>query len=104
MMILGYQRAPFVNVWFPPAWGIHLNNLLMLLSVAFFGMGKSRGRARSWLRHPMLTGVVVWAVAHLRVNGDLATVLRLRPEQMPSHRQPCRGSIWSQSSGWLDQH
>lgn len=75
MMILGYQRAPFVNVWFPPAWGIHLNNLLMLLSVALFGMGKSRGRARSWLRHPMLTGVVVWAVAHLLVNGDLASVV-----------------------------
>jgi uncharacterized membrane protein len=75
LLIIGYRGAPLVAVWTPPALGVHLNNLLMLGAVALFGMGNSKGRARAWLRHPMLTGVVVWAVAHLIVNGDLASIL-----------------------------
>ena len=27
LMIVGYRRAPFVPVYDPPAWGMHLNNL-----------------------------------------------------------------------------
>jgi uncharacterized membrane protein len=75
LMVVGFRAAPFVPIYAPPAWTVHLNNLLMLGAVALMGMGRSRGRARSWLRHPMLTGVMVWAVAHLLVNGDLASLL-----------------------------
>jgi uncharacterized membrane protein len=52
LMVIGYRAAPFTAVYDPPAWTIHLNNLLMLAAVALFGMGRSKGRARSWLRHP----------------------------------------------------
>lgn len=75
LIVVGYRRAPFVGIYDPPSWGIHVNNLMMLGAVALMGAGRSRGRARSWLRHPMLTGVTVWAVAHLLVNGDAASLL-----------------------------
>jgi uncharacterized membrane protein len=75
LMVLGYRGAPFVALYDPPAWGVHLNNLMMLGAVALTGMGHSKGRARSWLRNPMLTGVIVWALAHLIVNGDLASLV-----------------------------
>lgn len=75
LMVIGYRGADFVNVWYPPAWTVHLNNLLMLIAVFLFGMGSSKGRARSWFRHPMLMGFATWAVAHLLVNGDLASVV-----------------------------
>ena len=75
LLILGYRAAPYVALYTPPSWGIHLNNLAMLAAIALMGMGKSKGRARSWLRHPMLTGVVVWGLAHLLVNGDMASLL-----------------------------
>jgi uncharacterized membrane protein len=75
LIIVGYRRAPFEPVYDPPSWGIHLNNLLMLGAVALMGAGRSKGRARSWLRHPMLTGVIVWAIAHLLVNGDVASLV-----------------------------
>lgn len=75
LVIIGFRQAPFVPVYDPPSWGIHLNNLLMLGAVALFGAGHSKGRARSWFRHPMLMGVMVWAVAHLLVNGDLASLV-----------------------------
>jgi uncharacterized membrane protein len=75
LMVLGYRRAPVVPVYAPPSWGIHLNNLAMFLAVGLMGAGRSKGRARSWLRHPMLTGVTVWAIAHLLVNGDAASLV-----------------------------
>lgn len=75
LMIFGYRAAPFTPVYDPPGWGVHVNNLAMLAAVALFGMGASKGRARSWLRNPMLTGVLVWAGAHLLVNGDAASLL-----------------------------
>lgn len=75
LIVVGFRRAPVLPVYDPPAWGIHVNNLLMLAAVALMGMGRSRGRARSWLRHPMLTGVIVWAVAHLLANGDEASII-----------------------------
>lgn len=75
MMVIGYRGAEFINVWFPPVWTVHLNNLLMLFAVILFGMGSSKGRARAWLRHPMLTGTLVFAIAHLLVNGDLASIV-----------------------------
>lgn len=75
LMIFGYRDAAFVNVWFPPVWAIHLNNLLMFFAIGLLGVGHSKGRIRSLIRHPMLMAVVVWAVAHLIVNGDLASII-----------------------------
>jgi len=71
---LGYRQAEVVPLWFFP-WAVHLNNLLMIIAVILFGLGSSKSRARGWLRHPMLTGALVWAVAHLLVNGDLASLV-----------------------------
>jgi len=75
LMVVGYQRAAFVNLWFPPAWTVHLNNLLMLLAVFVYGMSATTGRLRGAMRHPQLTAVKIWAVAHLLVNGDLASLI-----------------------------
>lgn len=75
LIIVGYRQAPVESVWFPPSWTVHLNNLLMLIAVALLGLGHSKSRARAWVRDPMLTGVVLWAVAHLLVNGDVASIV-----------------------------
>jgi uncharacterized membrane protein len=75
LMVIGYQNAAFVNVWFPPVWGVHLNNLLMLIAVGLLGASHSKGNAKRFVRHPMLLSVVVWAIAHLLVNGDLASLV-----------------------------
>jgi len=75
LMVIGYRRAEFVNLWYPPAWTVHLNTLLMLLAVALMAARDFRSGLRRYIRHPMLTGVKTWAVAHLLVNGDLASVV-----------------------------
>ena len=75
LMILGYRGAAFVPVWTPPAVLTHINNLLMLLAVFLFFVGGAKGKIAQRFRHPQLTAVKTWAVAHLLVNGDVASIL-----------------------------
>lgn len=75
LMVIGYRRAEVVPVYTPlPGMG-HLTDLLMLVSLFLFGAAHGKGLVRARLRHPMLLGVIVWAVAHLLVNGDLASIV-----------------------------
>lgn len=75
MMVYGYRWADYVPVYEPPSWTRHLNNLLMLVAVALLGVGNSKSRLRPMMRHPMLWGFALWAIAHLIVNGDLASLI-----------------------------
>ena len=75
LMVLGYRAAEWVPVYTPlPGMG-HANNTLMLVSLFLFGVGGTKGTLYPKIRHPMLWGVVVWAVAHLLVNGDQASLV-----------------------------
>ncbi len=75
LMILGYRWAEYIAVWSPPSFMIHINNLLMIIAVFVFATAHTKGRLRGWTRHPMLISVIIWAVAHLLVNGDAASLL-----------------------------
>ncbi len=75
LMVIGYRGSDVTPVYTPFAGAGHLNNLLMIAAVICLGMGSSKGRMRTWLRHPMLTGVAIWATAHLLVNGDIASLI-----------------------------
>lgn len=75
LIVVGYRSSPYVALYTPPGWTIHLNNLLMLISVFLFGAANAPSRVKRYLRNPMLTGVLVWAAAHLLVNGDLAALI-----------------------------
>ena len=48
---------------------------MMVAAVFVFAIGHTKGRLRGRLRHPMLTSVKIWALAHLLVNGDLASII-----------------------------
>lgn len=75
LIVLGFRGAPVVDVWYPPVFLNHVNNLLMLLAMYMFGVGAVKGRLAQIIRHPQLTAVKTWAVAHLLVNGDLASMI-----------------------------
>ena len=75
LMVIGYRGTDFVHVYETPSWTVHINNLLMVIAVVLTGAGNSKSRLRDKMRHPMLAGVRVWAIAHLLVNGDLASIL-----------------------------
>lgn len=75
LMVIGYRMADPVFLWAGPDWLVHVNNLLMVVAVLLLGLGRSKSRLNGVLRHPMLTGVLLWAVAHLLVNGDTPSLV-----------------------------
>jgi uncharacterized membrane protein len=75
LMVIGYRMAETTVLWTLPAWVWHINNLLMVLAVILLGLGRSKSRLNGLMRHPMLTGVILWSVAHLLVNGDTASLV-----------------------------
>jgi len=75
LMVIGYRGTEFINIWSPPAFMVHINNLFMLIAFYLFSPAAKRGKLIYGMRHPMLTGFKLWAVAHLLVNGDLASIL-----------------------------
>lgn len=75
LMTVGFRATPYLHVWSPPAFLTHVNNLLVLMAIYFFTPAAKRGVILNGVRHPMLTGFALWAIAHLLVNGDLASIL-----------------------------
>jgi uncharacterized membrane protein len=75
LMVIGYRGAESEFLWGRSAATTGINNLLMIFSVALLGLGSSKSRFNGALRHPMLTGVIVWSLSHLLVNGDVASVV-----------------------------
>lgn len=75
LMVLGYRIADPDFLWALPGWAFHLNNLLMVIAVILFAASMGPNRIRANYRHPMLTAVAVWSVAHLLVNGDVPSLV-----------------------------
>ena len=75
LMILGYLRAETRVLYALPLWTWYLNNILMFIGLVLIDSGKFQGVIRTKVRHPMLLAIVIWASAHLLVNGDLASVI-----------------------------
>ena len=72
----GMARAQPVPLWTPPPWTRHLAALLMIASFVLLAAAYvPRNGIRARLHHPMMLGVMVWALAHLAANGTLADVL-----------------------------
>src|SRR5712692_11918781 len=70
-----YRAAGMWNVWYPPTAFKHIAVALMLPAVILVVAAYIRGRIYTALKHPMLTGVKLWAAAHLLANGDLGSII-----------------------------
>ena len=73
LMARGYGQAEGPVWWGRSAATTGINNLLMLLAFYLYAADGMGTRVTTWIRHPQLTGFSLWAVAHLLVNGDLAS-------------------------------
>lgn len=75
LMITGWRSAEPVPLYLPV---IALHKVaLALLAVAFLVMGAStrNSRLRLLIRHPQLSGVALWGISHLLLNGDSRSVV-----------------------------
>lgn len=70
-----YRATGWIDVWNPPKAFKHITVALMLPAVILVVASYLRGRIYTTLKHPMLTGVKLWAAAHLLANGDLGSII-----------------------------
>jgi uncharacterized membrane protein len=70
-----YRAAGMWPVWSPPTALKHLNTALMLPAVILVVAAYIRGRIYTAVKHPMLSGVKLWAFGHLLANGDLGGII-----------------------------
>ena len=60
LMVIGYRNSAFVPVYDLGAGAKHVAVIVMLPVIAFMGLGSSSSRVFITMRHPMLTGFVLW--------------------------------------------
>jgi uncharacterized membrane protein len=70
-----YRATGWVDIWYPPTAFKHITMALMLPAVILFVASYIRGRIYATLKHPMLTGIKLWAASHLLANGDLGSIV-----------------------------
>ncbi len=78
LVIWGFAQARQmpVQLWSPPVGLRHPARLLTLLSFVLLAAAYVPGnRIKASLRHPMTAAVLLWALAHLLVAGNLAQVI-----------------------------
>lgn len=71
LMVVGYRMADGAVYWGRSPAMTGINNLLMIFAVYLYAASGAKTRITRTIRHPQLTAVKVWAVAHLLVNGDV---------------------------------
>ena len=70
-----YRATGWIDIWHPPKVLKHIAVALMLPAVILVVAAYIRGRIYSAIKHPMLSGVKLWAAAHLVANGDLGGII-----------------------------
>jgi uncharacterized membrane protein len=70
-----YRRSGIIEVWSPPIWTRHLAIPLVWLAFICLVAAYIPGDIKRVLKHPMLVGVKLWALAHLLSNGDLGSMV-----------------------------
>ena len=74
-IVWGFSRAPFEEVYAPPAWGHRVSMILVPIALVLFAAANMPTRIRALVRHPMLLGLLLWAIAHLLSNGEVRSVV-----------------------------
>jgi len=75
LMVLGWKSATPTVVYVRPSLGPPLTGMVMLIALILFFAARTRTNIKRIVRHPQLTGVLVWALAHLVSNGDSRSVV-----------------------------
>jgi uncharacterized membrane protein len=70
LMIFGWRSTIPVFLYQVPMGLVHFAMLLVVIAFIIFGASNYPTRIKNYIRHPQLTGVLTWAVAHLIINGD----------------------------------
>lgn len=75
LMVVGWRSAGYEAAYQPPLAASPIVTGLMFVSFLLFAGASAPGNIKRLLRHPMLTGTIVFSVAHLLANGDQRSIV-----------------------------
>lgn len=75
LMVIGYKTWDGTVYWGRTTAMTGINNILMALAFYLFAASGSKAKVTKWIRHPQLTAMVLFGVAHLLVNGDTPSIV-----------------------------
>ena len=76
MIIFGWRGMLPSHVYLPPPGLRHFAMLLVVFGfILMVAANFSKTRVKRFIRHPQLSGVLLWAIAHLIANGDSRSLL-----------------------------
>ena len=75
LIIFGWRSTVPSYLYQLPEFTRHIAMLLVLFAFILMGASNYPTRIKQFIHHPQLTGVIVWAFAHLMLNGDSRSVL-----------------------------
>ena len=70
LIVAGWRSALPQPVYSPPMGPGPVTSVLVLLGLILFFSSNFAGNIKRFVRHPQMTGTILWGVAHLLVNGD----------------------------------
>jgi len=75
LIVTGWKDSVPVNLYVPPIWARHATLLLVLIGFVLFLAPYFPTNLKRYLRHPQLTGVIVWGIGHLLANGETRSIV-----------------------------
>ena len=75
LIIYGWRHSTPSHLYTLPIIVRPITVLLTLFAFVLFGAAQRPARLKTFIRHPQLTGVIVWSFAHLLSNGDSRSVV-----------------------------
>jgi len=75
LIVFGWKAAVPGTVYAPPLSGGPITSLLVLAGLVLFFSSRFASNIKRFLRHPQMTGTILWGVAHLLANGDSRSIV-----------------------------
>ena len=75
LIVFGWRSSVPSHLYALPAFVKPIALILMVMAFLLFGAAKQSTRLKQYVRHPQLTSVIVWSIAHLLLNGDTRSLV-----------------------------
>jgi uncharacterized membrane protein len=75
LIVFGWKAASPTVLYVPPLYGSPIPSALLALAVLLFVASNTPNNLKRYVRHPQMTAVLLWSVAHLLSNGDSRSVV-----------------------------
>lgn len=75
LIVVGWRSADAISIYLPVAAIKHPALVLLFAAFVLMVVSSRNSRLRRLIRHPQLSGVVLWAIAHLLLNGDNRSII-----------------------------